>query len=154
MKTYKLTIKHDNGAFNILISAKDEQTAKQLAIAAEGCPISAIMSSDLIYASYKELPEHLVNEYADKNGLNVETYENYKMAAYELFKEITRRKYNYLKVIQQHYGQGWEDVSEYEANSQFIAQDRNLLKHDMKEYISLGYPSRIINRKEVNIYHL
>ena len=29
-------------------------------------------------------------------------------------------KYNYLKVIQQNYGQGWEDVSEYETNSQGI----------------------------------
>jgi len=26
-------------------------------------------------------------------------------------------KYTYLKVIQQNYGQGWEDVSEYETNS-------------------------------------
>lgn len=30
-----------------------------------------------------------------------------------------QNKYNYLAVIQQHYGQGWEDVSEYETNSSY-----------------------------------
>ena len=28
-------------------------------------------------------------------------------------------KYTYLKVIQQSTGQGWEDVSEYETDSQY-----------------------------------
>jgi len=28
-------------------------------------------------------------------------------------------KYNYMADIQQHYGQGWEDVSTYETNSQY-----------------------------------
>ena len=58
-------------------------------------------------------------------------------------------KYTYLKVIQQNYGQGWEDVSEYETNSQFITKDRELLKHDLKEYRLTGYPTRVIQRKEL-----
>lgn len=54
-------------------------------------------------------------------------------------------KYNYLKVIQQHYGQGWEDVSEYESNSQGHpielsdkpspkGRPESLLSHDLREY--------------------
>jgi len=74
-------------------------------------------------------------------------------------------KYNYLKVIQQHYGQGWEDVSEYQTNSQGTPKEyvrekwasgamRNtnvsLLRHDLKEYKLMGYPTRVIQRKELN----
>lgn len=58
-------------------------------------------------------------------------------------------KYNYIKVIQQHYGQGWEDVSEYEANSTGNAKDIKLLVHDLKEYRRTGYPTRTIFRKEL-----
>jgi len=77
-------------------------------------------------------------------------------------------KYNYLKVIQQYYGQGWEDVSEYEADSKgnligesmhsgkFVTNEKTgrtteltLLSHDLKEYRLLGYPTRVIFRKEL-----
>jgi len=70
-------------------------------------------------------------------------------------------KYSYVKVIQQHYGQGWEDVSEYECNSvgmpkEFIHYDKvngiskpsiSLLRHDLKEYRLTGYSTRVITRK-------
>jgi hypothetical protein len=71
-------------------------------------------------------------------------------------------KYEYVKVIQQHYGQGWEDVSEYVCNSMFIPLEFNdkvlinskgreyresLLRHDLREYNMLGYATRVINRK-------
>lgn len=60
-------------------------------------------------------------------------------------------KYNYIKVIQQSYGYcGWEDVSEYEATSSGITKDRKLLLSDLKEYKLLGYPTRVIFRKELN----
>lgn len=74
-------------------------------------------------------------------------------------------KYNYLLVIQQHYGQGWEDVSEYEATSQGDAKEydnkilinkhgreykQTLLRHDLKEYQLMGYSTRVIFRKELN----
>jgi hypothetical protein len=64
-------------------------------------------------------------------------------------------KYNYLKVIQQNYGQGWEDVSEYETNSTGTPKEyiegsvQTLFRHDLKEYKMLGYPTRVINRKEI-----
>lgn len=61
-------------------------------------------------------------------------------------------KYTYLKVIQQHYGQGWEDVSEYECNSSGnqTKENRELLKHDLKEYRLTGYATRVIKRKQLN----
>lgn len=77
-------------------------------------------------------------------------------------------KYDYINVIQQHYGQGWEDVSEYEADSKgnsigdalhsgkFVTNEKTgrtreltLLSHDLKEYRMLGYPTRVIFRKEL-----
>lgn len=61
-----------------------------------------------------------------------------------------QNKYQYTKVIQQNYSQGWEDVSEYECNSKGIAQDGKLLRHDLKEYKLLGYPTRIIQRKTLS----
>lgn len=74
----------------------------------------------------------------------------------------TVRKYNYSQVIQQYYGQGWEDVSEYETDSQFINREKSgsfytdkygkqreysLIGHDLKEYRLTGYPTRLINRR-------
>lgn len=81
-------------------------------------------------------------------------------------------KYCYLNVIQQHFGHGWEDVSEYEADSQgrsindslhsgkFVTSKRSgrtkeisLLVHDVNEYRLTGYPTRIIFRKELKEQH-
>ena len=64
-------------------------------------------------------------------------------------------KYNYLRVIQQNYGQGWEDASTYETDSNYITKEmtnngKSLLFHDYKEYVRLGYPTRVISRKELN----
>lgn len=69
-------------------------------------------------------------------------------------------KYKYVKVIQQHYGQGWEDVSEYETNSQYVPIEQvqsinsrgtqSLLVHDYKEYRLSGYPTRVVKRKQLN----
>jgi len=66
-------------------------------------------------------------------------------------------KYKYLKVIQQHYNQGWEDVSEYETNSQgtpkeFEKDGKSLLSHDLKEYRRTGYATRVVKRKELTQY--
>lgn len=82
---------------------------------------------------------------------------------------MKQNKYNYLNVIQQYYGQGWEDVSEYEADSKgrsindslhsgkFITNPKTgsvkeitLLSHDLAEYQLTGYPTRVIFRKELN----
>ena len=81
---------------------------------------------------------------------------------------MKNNKYNYLNVIQQNYGQGWEDVSEYEADSvgkcigdslhsgKFITLktgrviELTLLLHDLKEYRLTGYATRVIFRKELN----
>ena len=54
-------------------------------------------------------------------------------------------KYKYLKVIQQwfHASHGWEDQAEYEPPYEY-------LDHDYKEYVLMGYPVRIINRRELN----
>lgn len=78
-------------------------------------------------------------------------------------------KYNYLNVIQQNCGFGWEDVSEYEADSQgrsigealhsgkFVTSEKTgrtreltLLTHDLAEYRLTGYATRVIFRKELN----
>ena len=58
------------------------------------------------------------------------------------------KKYNYIKVIQQYFGNGWEDVSEYEANSNGTAKDKKLLLHDLREYRLTGYPTKVIFRRE------
>jgi len=74
-------------------------------------------------------------------------------------------KYTYYSIIQQNYGQGWEDVSHYETNSQYLNFEKSgktrvnkygktveisLISHDIAEYRLLGYPTRLINRKELN----
>lgn len=69
-------------------------------------------------------------------------------------------KYIYLKVIQQNYGIGWEDVSEYETNSLGVPTEKlfdkdptkkttTLLQHDLKEYKLTGYRTRVIGRREL-----
>ncbi len=80
--------------------------------------------------------------------------------------EVRKPKYNYINVIQQYYGYGWEDVSTYEANSKGISTEPSghtrilkksgieipitLLAHDLKEYNFTGYPTRVVFRRELN----
>lgn len=53
-----------------------------------------------------------------------------------------------LRVIQQHYGYKWEDVSEYNTKEEGY---RELLKHDLKEYRLMGYATRVISRRVLNV---
>ncbi len=59
-----------------------------------------------------------------------------------------KTKYINIKVIQQHYGYGWEDNSEYHPIDGKI--DKALLKHDLKEYCLTGYSTRVISRRILN----
>jgi hypothetical protein len=71
-------------------------------------------------------------------------------------------KYTYSKVIQQNFSSyGWEDVSEYPCNSKGLnlemsdkltpkGNKQTLLQHDLKEYKAMGYPCRIIFRRQLN----
>lgn len=78
---------------------------------------------------------------------------------------MKKNKYNYLKVIQQNYAGYWEDVSEYESDSMGNTKEMSgsfrtlkngmkreikLITHDLKEYQTLPYPTRVIFRKELN----
>lgn len=80
---------------------------------------------------------------------------------------MKNNKYNYLRVIQQNYAGYWEDVSQYDCNSTgrvsemsgtFITlksgrkQELTALGHDLKEYKLLGYPTRVIFRREIMNY--
>lgn len=59
-------------------------------------------------------------------------------------------KYEYSKVIQQNYGNGYEDVSMYKTNSTNTIKDKselNCFRNDLKEYKLMGYPTRVINRR-------
>ncbi len=49
-----------------------------------------------------------------------------------------------ITVIQQHYGNGWED------NSEYMLSDRELFIHDLREYRLTGYSTRVITRKVLN----
>jgi hypothetical protein len=75
----------------------------------------------------------------------------------------TKRKNTYYKVIQQNYGQGFEDVSFYETTSQGYPIEytdklineplkiyQSLLNFDLNEYRKLGYRTRVIRRIEKN----
>jgi hypothetical protein len=71
---------------------------------------------------------------------------------------MTQNKYTYLAVIQQNYGFGWEDNSEYQTDSKGNSIEYHftngkkisLLKHDYNEYLRTGYATRIIKRKQLN----
>lgn len=65
--------------------------------------------------------------------------------------QTKQRKYNYLTVIQQAYpgAYGWEDVSEYEQPK--TKQAREAIRNDVKEYQRLGYPTRVIKRRELAV---
>ena len=81
-----------------------------------------------------------------------------------------QNKYNYLLTIQQYFGQ-WEDVSQYEANSSGYCKERtekevintktgkpmkrslSNCSIEVKEYQLMGYPTRVIFRKELNKNH-
>lgn len=76
---------------------------------------------------------------------------------------MKNNKFTYYQVIQQNYGQGWEDVSHYKTNSSGYCIERTEKLNskgkmqsfsncsiDLKEYQLTGYPTRTINRKELN----
>jgi hypothetical protein len=60
-------------------------------------------------------------------------------------------KYNYYRIIQQYCGGSWSDASHYETDSSYHhnKESRDLLKHDLAEYRIMGYPVRVISRKEL-----
>jgi hypothetical protein len=62
---------------------------------------------------------------------------------------MRKNKHLYWKVIQQNYGQGWEDASHYETNSSFQTMPNDSFLKDLKEYRTLGYPTKVIQRKEL-----
>ena len=53
-------------------------------------------------------------------------------------------KYIVVKVRQQNYGNGWGDNSEYDI------KDKELIRHDLKEYRLTGYSTRVISRRVLN----
>ena len=74
-------------------------------------------------------------------------------------------KYKYLKVIQQNFGQGYEDVSDYETDSSGIPLEKSTefrttksgrkiytsaLRYDLKRYRETGYATRVIKRRIQN----
>lgn len=79
---------------------------------------------------------------------------------------VKTQKYSYYKIIQQHYGNGFEDVSHYPSNSKGIVTEMSgkfkefkngrkreltLLEVDLSEYMyKCKYPTRVIFRKEKN----
>jgi hypothetical protein len=82
----------------------------------------------------------------------------------KIVRPVKVNKYDYMKVIQQNYGQGFEDVSEYECNSQGVCSQMSgkfinlpsgkqrellLITHDLAEYRLLGYPIRTIKRRKL-----
>jgi hypothetical protein len=48
MKRYKIKVKNDRKALTFIIHATDEQTAKNMLCKVEGCPLSAIISVELL----------------------------------------------------------------------------------------------------------
>jgi len=59
--------------------------------------------------------------------------------------EVTLRKYDYLHVVQGHYGHcGWEDVAQSEERSEAIA-DIRAYRGNCPEF-----PHRIVRRRELN----
>ena len=51
-----------------------------------------------IIPDYRDLPYSDVSDYADKEGLNIDTPENYKEAAQALFKKMQRKKEVEIKI--------------------------------------------------------
>ena len=78
---------------------------------------------------------------------------------------MKQNKYNYYLVIQQNYGFGWEDNSEYVCTSSGSPIEKShefrtlksgtkiplsLHAHDLREYRLTGYATRSIFRKVLN----
>lgn len=59
---------------------------------------------------------------------------------------MKKNKYNYLLVIQQSFGYGWEDVDSFDTKE----TERNEISKCYREYKLMGYPTRIISRRELN----
>lgn len=66
-------------------------------------------------------------------------------------KKKSKNKYTYYLVIQENWGQGWEDADFHEANSQGVAKNRDEFKANKKAYRENSKaPQRVIFRKEKN----
>lgn len=58
-------------------------------------------------------------------------------------------KFEYYKVIQSYHGGQWSDADHYLFNSTFTKElDNTSFKADLKEYRKMGYPVRVIRRRE------
>lgn len=62
------------------------------------------------------------------------------------------KKYIYYKVIQQNWGNGWDDVDFYETDSTgyMIKEDRKALSENLRLYREAQpVPTRVIKRREL-----
>lgn len=63
------------------------------------------------------------------------------------------KKYDYYKVIQQNWGNGWDDVDFYETDSQYFMDKgtRSAFKENLRLYReNQPVPTRVIKRREIN----
>lgn len=68
-------------------------------------------------------------------------------------KYLESRKYNYYKVIQQNWGNGWDDVDFYETDSHFFMdkETRLAFKENLRLYRgNQPVPTRVIKRRTNN----
>jgi len=71
----------------------------------------------------------------------------------ETTKQIKAKKHVYYLVIQQYCGGGWYDADFYECNStgRLVNNiERGEFRRVKGEYILMGYPIRVIKRRELN----
>jgi hypothetical protein len=58
-------------------------------------------------------------------------------------------RYTYYKVIQENWGNSWDDVDFHETNSKYVPKDRKSFKENLKAYrANSNAPIRVVNRKE------
>lgn len=59
-------------------------------------------------------------------------------------------KYTYYLVIQQNWGNSWDDVDLHECNSQGMAKDRAAFRENLRLYrMEQSAPVRVVSRKEL-----
>lgn len=89
IKQYKVTLQHDNGIATITVNATSEDSAKNIIMDVERCPLRAILEIEEVKDFQKEIQENKFEKFKEKvNNMTVDEFTEFERVMYRTFNFI------------------------------------------------------------------
>lgn len=89
IKQYKVTLQHDNGIVHITVNATSEDSARNIIMDVERCPLRAILEVKEVKDLQKEVQENNFKKFKEKvNSMTVDEFTEFDRVMYRTFNFI------------------------------------------------------------------